>query len=251
MNYCSACGQHLPPSARFCPECGQAAESAVSRERKPEPHESQGITRALPPLPGRAPRVRYPLLDELAPFPTFGSRVGAWLIDLAVIGILVALAIGFASVLTASKNVTVCCRAYGFPPTVAEYPYASSVAAPAGSRIAGVALALLFGSIAVAYLPICEGRKRGQTLGKRLLGLRVVRAHDGQPLGYAHGFGRFLARIADLYSVGLLWAAFDPYGRAFHDHLASTVVIDANRSVNPKTSQAASDDRSTPTRVSV
>ena len=60
------------------------------------------------------------------------------------------------------------------------------------------------GLAARLYLPICEGSARGQTLGKHFLGLRVVRVQDGGPLTLAHGFGRFLCAVADVYSVGLL-----------------------------------------------
>jgi uncharacterized RDD family membrane protein YckC len=157
------------------------------------------------------------MLDELAPFPTFGSRVAAWLIDLAVIGVL-AIGVGIGSGLIAS----------------AKDSYGDYRATAPGRITAGVILMVVFLAAAILYLPLCDGSRRGQTLGKRLVGLRVVRARDGQPLGYAHGLGRFLARVADAYSIGLLWAAADRYGRAFHDHLAATVVVDANRFPPPR-----------------
>lgn len=147
------------------------------------------------------------MLNDLAPFPAFSSRVAAWLIDVAVIAGFIFVAVGFGSTLTAGGD---------------------AVASPA-SYVAGFVIASLFTAAAFLYLPVCDGSRHGQTLGKRLVGIRVVNARDGQPLGYAHGFGRFFARVADVYSIGLLWAAADRYGRAFHDHLAATVVVDARR----------------------
>ena len=96
---------------------------------------------------------------------------------------------------------------------------------------------------ALLYMPLGDSSADGQTLGKRLVGLRVVRARDGQPLTFVHALGRFLARIADVYSIGLLWAIVDPYGRTFHDHLASTVVVDANRSLSSGARPRASVDK--------
>ena len=146
------------------------------------------------------------MLEEFAPLPTFGSRAGAWLLDLAIIGVLAGIsAVGW-SLRHYSQG--------GLPPAH-------------GKAVLGVILGVTGLAGAILYLPICEGSARGQTLGKHFLGLRVVRVQDGGPLTLAHGFGRFLARVADVYSVGLLWAAVDTYGRAFHDHLAGTVVIDA------------------------
>ena len=42
-----------------------------------------------------------------------------------------------------------------------------------------------------------EGGATGQTLGKRLCGIRVVDADNGQPgIGIGRGIGRYFARVA-------------------------------------------------------
>ena len=80
----------------------------------------------------------------------------------------------------------------------------------------------LFG---LAYFTFCQGAW-GQTLGKRVFGLQVLRKN-----GNAVGFGRALARTL-LYipsaiplCLGFLWIALSPEKRAWHDGLAGTIVI--------------------------
>jgi hypothetical protein len=86
-------------------------------------------------------------------------------------------------------------------------------------------LAFGFGTI---YLTVFTAWWKGQTPGKRLLGVRVMRL-DGKPLtwwdaferagGYAAGFATGLLGFAQV-----LW---DPNRQAIHDRVSSTVVIRA------------------------
>jgi uncharacterized RDD family membrane protein YckC len=64
----------------------------------------------------------------------------------------------------------------------------------------------------------------GQTLGKRVLGVRVMRA-DGTRLTV----GRALVRqvgylISSIFYLGFLWILFDNKRQGFHDKLAGTIV---------------------------
>lgn len=65
---------------------------------------------------------------------------------------------------------------------------------------------LLFVVISFAYFIVCEGMT-GQTLGKRLLGIRVVN-QDGSRVSFGASFIRNILRIVDalpvLYIVGLI-----------------------------------------------
>ena len=65
----------------------------------------------------------------------------------------------------------------------------------------------------------------GQTLGKSLMGLRVVRA-DGAPLDAMQSLIRFVGYIFSLMplGIGFLVAAFAPR-RGLHDYLAGTIVV--------------------------
>jgi uncharacterized RDD family membrane protein YckC len=66
----------------------------------------------------------------------------------------------------------------------------------------------------------------GQTLGMKLMGIRLISTHGGAP-GPARGLVRLVALAASLLPAGLgwLWALFDREHRALHDHLAGTYVI--------------------------
>jgi uncharacterized RDD family membrane protein YckC len=67
----------------------------------------------------------------------------------------------------------------------------------------------------------------GQTVGKMLFGLTVVRK-DGKPLDwltvlFREGVGRFLAQY--VFHLGFLWAAFHPRKNGWHDLIADTYVV--------------------------
>lgn len=78
----------------------------------------------------------------------------------------------------------------------------------------------------VTYFALMEG-KRGQTLGKRALGIRVVDIQTGQPIGVGRGVGRYFARLlsgAACY-LGYLWMLWDDQKQTWHDKLTTSVVV--------------------------
>jgi uncharacterized RDD family membrane protein YckC len=66
----------------------------------------------------------------------------------------------------------------------------------------------------------------GQTIGKRTMGLLVMR-DDGRRLGFFRALARFLFYFVSMLTLGLgfLWILFDRGRRGFHDHLADTCVV--------------------------
>lgn len=66
----------------------------------------------------------------------------------------------------------------------------------------------------------------GQTLGKRLFGIKVV-AIDGSPLNWRKGILRYFgyALSAIPFGVGFLWAIWDADKQAGHDKIAGTCVV--------------------------
>lgn len=78
------------------------------------------------------------------------------------------------------------------------------------------------------YPIICEVYFGGRTLGKRMLGLRVVRS-DGLPVGWRESVLRNLVMVADFlpffYMTGLLCMLFDVQFRRLGDLVAGTQVI--------------------------
>jgi uncharacterized RDD family membrane protein YckC len=79
--------------------------------------------------------------------------------------------------------------------------------------------------IAVVYYTLTVGRW-GQTAGKRLLGLRVVRA-DGSPATYLQSFARCWAYALSILPLGLgvLAIALSTQKRGWHDLISGTRVL--------------------------
>jgi hypothetical protein len=87
-------------------------------------------------------------------------------------------------------------------------------------------LGLRFGW-AIAYFSLLPFWWKGQTVGKRLFGLRVVHL-AGKPLGVMDCFGRYGGYAAGLATggIGLLQVLWDANRQAVEDKLAHTVVVD-------------------------
>jgi uncharacterized RDD family membrane protein YckC len=69
--------------------------------------------------------------------------------------------------------------------------------------------------------------RRGQSFGKRFIGIRVVRT-DGRPLDYQtavlrHVIGYPLSAL--FFGLGVFWMLWDGRRQAWHDKLAKTVVV--------------------------
>ncbi|HAH07182.1 MAG TPA: hypothetical protein DCM05_11790 [Elusimicrobia bacterium] len=84
------------------------------------------------------------------------------------------------------------------------------------------------------------GNCAGATVGKRLLGLRVVRP-DGSKLGLGRSVVRALGYLAGmpLFNLGFVWALFHPESRAWHDLLAATIVVEAEPKSQGQTARNA------------
>ena len=79
-----------------------------------------------------------------------------------------------------------------------------------------------------AYPIVLESVWRGQTPGKKALGLRVVSA-DGAPVGWLAAITRNLLRTVDMlpfgYAAGLVACLADPHARRLGDMVAGTLVV--------------------------
>ena len=98
------------------------------------------------------------------------------------------------------------------------------------SPLAGLGLLSLF-----LYLPVATALLRGQSLGKRVLGIRIVRDQGG-PITWGRIFLRELLlkqivqlALFPLFVVDSLWAAFDKERRSLHDFVVRTHVVDCGR----------------------
>jgi len=98
----------------------------------------------------------------------------------------------------------------------------------AGTGVLLVAMFLLYWGYPIAF----EVLNDGQTLGKRVMGLRVVNA-NGTPVTWLPSVVRNLLRTVDMlpigYGLGLASALLDDHGRRLGDHAARTLVVHAER----------------------
>jgi uncharacterized RDD family membrane protein YckC len=86
---------------------------------------------------------------------------------------------------------------------------------------------LLSTAVGVAYYGMLEGGPTGQTLGKRVVGIRVVDAATGQPgIGVGRAIGRYFARFLSALPLllGYFWMLWDDKKQTWHDKLVSSVV---------------------------
>ncbi len=87
-----------------------------------------------------------------------------------------------------------------------------------------------------AYMIVLEALWHGQTLGKRVMRLRVVLA-NGAPIGWPAAIARNLLRVVDMlpfaYATGLVVSLVDPSARRLGDLAAGTLVIHAERAERP------------------
>ncbi|MFZ5778842.1 MAG: RDD family protein [Pseudomonadota bacterium] len=76
------------------------------------------------------------------------------------------------------------------------------------------------------YFALMESSERGATVGKMVLGLRVVTG-DYQRLTFMNATGRYFAKIlsALIFCIGFIMIAFTDKKRGLHDIIANTLVI--------------------------
>jgi uncharacterized RDD family membrane protein YckC len=132
---------------------------------------------------------------------TWGSRVGATLLDNILI--LVVVVLGFIVL------------AIG-----------GGLLGPNELRIVLAVFGLLYAILMLAY-------HGGQTVGKEVVHVRVV-AEDGSPVGLGRAAGRellkaFFTILVLPYLLDVLWPLWQPENRALHDLAAGTRVVKAPR----------------------
>lgn len=148
----------------------------------------------------------------------WGSRVAAYIVDGLIIGVPVGIliAIGFAvgveEVNCTSTRYSTNCTGGGL----------------SGLGIAIVGIGYLIALAAGLWLMYQQG-KTGQTPGKKMVNIRVVREADGQPIGFGMTFVRNLCHFVDgiVCYLGFLWPLWDAKKQTFADKIIGTVVVKA------------------------
>ncbi|MBR7834331.1 RDD family protein [Actinospica durhamensis] len=172
--------------------------------------------------PGMAPTVPgpgypNPGYPNPGPFTTFapansglapwGKRVGATLVDALV---LIPTWIGYGLLLLTAKPVTVSAdgTVHGGSTTVG---------------LIGVAVGALY-ALVVGLWQLHRQGTTGQSIGKKALGIRLIRESDGQVVGFGGAFVRALAHALE-FGVGFLMPLWDNKNQTVADKLTHTLVV--------------------------
>ena len=91
-----------------------------------------------------------------------------------------------------------------------------------------VALALLALLGILGYQLVIQGQT-GQTIGKKVMNIKLLREADGQPVGVGMSIGRYFVHFLDAIPcyIGYLWPLWDAKKQTFADKILQTVVVKA------------------------
>ncbi|WP_330183552.1 RDD family protein [Nocardia sp. NBC_01503] len=159
------------------------------------------------------------------PYASWGARVGAYLLDALMFFLPGALLQIIAS--TAGTDSPDCSAlydsAYSSTPNYSAGCTAGGMNALGGICM-GLALILYIG--AGLFLAYREGTT-GQTPGKKIVGIRLVREATGQPVGFGLAIGRKLLHVVDSLAcyIGWLMPLWDGKRQTLADKIVSTIVV--------------------------
>jgi uncharacterized RDD family membrane protein YckC len=208
-------GQPLPPTPPPAPAYGQPSAPP------PPPAPGYGAP-AAPTGYGTAP-AGYGYGAPTPPYASWGARAGAVIIDM-LIGAAVSIPfyVGYGLFIGGASAGT-----SEYDPNTGMY----TTGEPNGALMAiGGILAFLGFLLILAFLFWNYGLKQGKTgytIGKGVLGIKVVKEADGQVLGTWFSIGRFFVHYLDSLAcyIGYLWPLWDDKRQTFADKILSTIVI--------------------------
>jgi uncharacterized RDD family membrane protein YckC len=162
--------------------------------------------------------------SQVGAYANWGQRVLAYLIDSLIVGV-----VPFILYIIAAVALAASVTPGSYDPNTGTYTPATTSGGSAG--LAVVFYLLAFAILLGATLWIChqEGTT-GQTPGKKVMKIRLVREADGQVIGFGSAFVRRLAHILDsfLCYLGFLWPIWDAKSQTFADKVMNTVVVSSN-----------------------
>ena len=222
---CQNCERPIEPTDDRCPHCGamplhrrvylggRREEFALTAEE--EPFEIGDVPGTADWPDSSEPKVRFrPQIDEASSAPVAAVRWGGffrrgWAL---VVDLIVVLALALIMAFLSYVGYKVGLSAHGR--TVTWDNLRPLIALLKGGAI----------GLATIYFVLFHGIN-GKTIGKSLLGLRVVGADRGA-ITYRRAFLRWLGTVGFApLALGFLWVLWSHEKRAWHDYLARTWVI--------------------------
>lgn len=172
---------------------------------------------APPVLPGNKAYVE----QHFGPVADFGSRALALLIDAALsLVALVPIIIGAVLLATSAGDVTGY-DALGYP----EYDGADAGQAAAGGVVLGLGVLLAIGI--QLWNRVFRMGRRGQSVGKSVIGLKLVDTRSGQPIGAGKAFLREVVHglVNQVVYLSYLWMLWDADQQTVGDKAVGSTVI--------------------------
>jgi uncharacterized RDD family membrane protein YckC len=210
-------GQPTPPVPPPAPPYGQPSAPP------PPPAPGYGAP-AAPTGYGAAPG-GYGYGAPTPPYASWGARAGAFIID-GLIGTaaMIPFYVGYGLLIggAAAGGVS------EYDPNTGLY---TSAGEPNGALMAVGGILMFIGFlVSLAFLFWNYGLKQGKTgytIGKGVLGIKVVKEADGQVLGTWFSIGRQFVHILDSMAcyIGYLWPLWDDKRQTFADKILTTIVV--------------------------
>ncbi|AYF73389.1 RDD family protein [Nocardia yunnanensis] len=163
------------------------------------------------PQPGYAPFGGYG-----AEYASWGARLGARLIDSLIVG--APAGVLYLVAVTAGTSEPTCT-------TSGYYTSCDTGSLNALGAICSLLAFVLFLGVGL-FFAYQEGTT-GQTLGKRVVGIRVLKEATGQPIGFGMAVVRYLAGYINSLAcyLGWLWPLWDEKKQTLGDKIVGTIVV--------------------------
>jgi uncharacterized RDD family membrane protein YckC len=149
----------------------------------------------------------------------FGARLGAWLLDSLLYGLLVT-ALVIPGVALIIKSLRDCVT------------FNDELVCPSdslrGGTIAGAAGLIVVALLFVFVLYVRALGKTGQTWSRKVVGVKVLGEMTGEPLGFGRALGRvlFAGMISgQIFYLGYLWMLWDDKQQTWHDKVVGSIVV--------------------------
>ena len=166
--------------------------------------------------PQFAPQSPAAQFGEIA---SFGVRLGGYVLDSILYGLL--------SLVLVVPGIIVIVNAFDDCVSIGDELICDDDAEVARGVILGI-LVILLGVFLVFLLYVSQVARTGQTWGRKIVGIKVIKEIDGTPPGWGKAIGRTLFAwiiSAQIIWIGYLWMLWDDKKQTLHDKVASTHVV--------------------------
>jgi uncharacterized RDD family membrane protein YckC len=187
---------------------GQPGQQYGGPQGQPPQYGQFGGPQGYPGQPSYAgvPGVGAPGSGALA---SWAQRLGAGLID--YVALMIPYYICFAIYISSNKPVTI-------DPTTGAVG-----GGPSGAGVAAILIGALY-ALGIGLWNLYRAGTTGQSVGKKVVGIRLIREDNGQFVGFGGAFVRGLAHALE-FGIGYLWPLWDAKNQTFADKLCHTVVV--------------------------